>query len=69
MRRTFRADGMPSLGDTTVTSGKMLTQWLPHSGKKREGPLMYRYITDPRETTESDIRTEICVPVQPDPIE
>ena len=52
------------------TVEKMLTQWLPHSGfKRREGPLMHRYITDPRETREADIRTEICVPVQPDPIE
>lgn len=53
-----------------VTLGEMLEQWLPHSGfKRREGPVVYRYITDPRETAEADIRTEICVPVQPDPIE
>ncbi len=59
--------GYDTLCDTVE---KMLTQWLPHSGfRKREGPLMYRYITDPRETREADIRTEICVPVQPDPIE
>lgn len=50
--------------------GEMLDQWLPHSGfRRREGPVMYRYLTDPRETAEADIRTEICVPVQPDPIE
>ncbi len=53
-----------------LTLGEMLGKWLPHSGfKRREGPLVYRYITDPRETTEADTRTEICVPVQPDPIE
>ncbi len=53
-----------------VTLGEMLELWLPHSGfKRREGPLVYRYIADPRETIETDIRTEICVPVQPDPIE
>lgn len=56
-----------TLGETL---GGILTRWLPHSGFKRaEGPLIYRYITDPRETTEADARTEICVPVRPDPIE
>ena len=54
----------------TATLEEMFDQWLPHSGfKRREGPLMYRYITDPRETREADLRTEICLPVQPDPIE
>ena len=53
-----------------LTLGEMLDKWLPHSGfKRREGPVMYRYMTDPRETAEADTRTEICVPVQPDPIE
>ena len=53
-----------------VTLGEMLEQWLPHSGfKRREGPVVYRYVTDPRETAEADTRTEICLPVQPDPIE
>ena len=54
----------------TATLEEMFDQWLPYSGfKKREGPLMYRYIADPRETIETDLRTEICLPVQPDPIE
>lgn len=54
----------------SVTLEEMLEKWLPHSGfKRREGPVVYRYITDPRDTAEADIRTEICVPVQPDPIE
>lgn len=49
---------------------RILARWLPHSGFRRnEGPLLYRYLTDPRETTEADLRTEICVPVRPDPIE
>lgn len=59
--------GYDTLG---LTLEEMLEQWLPHSGfKRREGPLAYRYVTDPRETAEADIRTEICIPVQPDPIE
>ena len=59
--------GYDTLG---LTMGEMLEKWLPHSGfRRREGPVMYRYLTDPRDTAEVDIRTEICVPVQPDPIE
>ncbi len=59
--------GYDTLG---LTLGEMLEKWLPHSGfRRREGPVVYRYLTDPRETAEDDIRTEICVPVQPDPIE
>ena len=59
--------GYDTLG---LTLGEMLEKWLPHSGfRRREGPVVYRYLTDPRETAEAEIRTEICVPVQPDPIE
>ncbi len=58
--------GYDALGDTLRD---VLTRWLPHSGfKRREGPFMYQYVTDPRETAEENLRTEICVPVQPDPV-
>ncbi len=59
--------GYDAMGDTVEG---VLTGWLPHSGfRRKEGPLIYRYVTDPRETAEADLRTEICVPVRPDPIE
>lgn len=52
------------------TQEKIITEWLPHSGFRRaKGPILERYLTDPRETIEADLRTEICIPVQPDPIE
>ncbi len=52
------------------TIEKILEEWLPHSGFRRAGgPIIERYLTDPRETPEADLRTEVCIPVQPDPIE
>lgn len=52
------------------TAGKILKEWLPHGGFRRAGgPIIERYLNDPRETPEADLRTEVCVPVQPDPIE
>lgn len=52
------------------TLGRILENWLPHSGfRRREGPVVERYLNDPRETAEEDLRTEVCVPVSPDPIE
>lgn len=52
------------------TCAEITEKWLPHSGfRRREGPLLERYLTDPRESAEADLRTEVCVPVAPDPIE
>ena len=52
------------------TIKKILEEWLPYSGFRRAGgPIIERYLTDPRETPETGLRTEVCVPVHPDPIE
>ncbi len=59
--------GYDTLG---TTLRNVLAHWLPHGGfARREAALLYRYLTDPRETSEADARTEVCVPVRPDPIE
>jgi predicted transcriptional regulator YdeE len=45
-------------------------EWLPHSGFRRvAGPAVERYLNDPREVPEAGLRTEVCLPVAPDPIE
>ncbi len=55
------------LGETIE---KILNEGLPHSGFRRAGgPIIERYLTDPRETPEADLRTEVCIPVRPDPVE
>ena len=52
------------------TARKIIEEWLPHGGfRQTEGPILERYLTDPRETAEADLRTEVCIPIQPDPIE
>ncbi len=52
------------------TVERILAEWLPHGGFRRgEGPIIERYLNDPRETPEADLRTEVCIPVRPDPIE
>ena len=44
--------------------------WLPHGGFRRAGgPVVERYLNDPREVPEAELRTEVCLPVVPDPIE
>lgn len=59
--------GYDAMGDALED---VLARWLPHSGFRRaEGPVVYLYLTDPREAAEADLRTEIRVPVVPDPIE
>ncbi|MDA1001216.1 MAG: GyrI-like domain-containing protein [bacterium] len=59
--------GYDRLRETFV---EILEKWLPHSGfRRREGPLLERYLIDPRDAAEADLRTEACVPVAPDPIE
>jgi len=48
----------------------ILDEWLPHGGfRRREGPIAERLLTDPREAAEAELRTEILVPLRPDPIE
>ncbi len=52
------------------TLRRMEEEWLPHSGFRRgESPLLERYLTDPREVPEAGLLSEICLPVEPDPIE
>lgn len=52
------------------TVEKILSGWLPHSGFRRaDGPIVEVYLNDPRETKEEDLQTEVCIPIQPDPIE
>jgi AraC family transcriptional regulator len=47
----------------------ILEGWLPHAGfHRREGPIVERLLADPRTAAEADLRTEILVPVQPDPV-
>ncbi|MBT7856441.1 MAG: GyrI-like domain-containing protein, partial [Nitrospinaceae bacterium] len=59
--------GYDRIGDTITT---MVDEWLPHGGFRRaKGPVVERYLNDPRETPEEALRTEICLPVAPDPIE
>ncbi len=51
------------------TLRRLLEEWLPGGGfRRREGPIVERYLVDPREGTEADLRTEISIPVQPDPV-
>ena len=48
----------------------ILDEWMPSGGfRRREGPVVERLLTDPRKAGEADLRTEILVPVQADPIE
>ncbi len=62
-----QAGAYDQLGGTVK---RILEEWLPHGGfRRREGPIVERYLNDPRETPEADLRTEVCIPVQPDPIE
>ena len=59
--------GFEAIGDTIR---RMTDEWLPHGGFLRvEGPVVERYLNDPRGTPEGALRTEICLPVAPDPIE
>ncbi|MEE9274959.1 MAG: GyrI-like domain-containing protein [bacterium] len=59
--------GFDRLGETLR---RIREEWLPHGGfRRREGPILERYLNDPRETAEEDLRTEVCLPVAPDPIE
>ena len=59
--------GYDRLGETLR---RIREEWLPHGGfRRREGPILERYLNDPRETAEEDLRTEVCLPVAPDPIE
>lgn len=59
--------GYDGIGDTIR---RMIDEWLPHGGFRRvEGPVVERYLNDPRDTPEGALRTEICLPVVPDPIE
>lgn len=52
------------------TVDKILQEWLPYGGFRRgDGPILERYLNDPRETPEENLRTEVCLPIQPDPIE
>ncbi|MBI4250943.1 MAG: GyrI-like domain-containing protein [Candidatus Tectomicrobia bacterium] len=48
----------------------LLEEGLPHGGlRRREGPAVERLLTDPRTVGEADLRTEVLVPVQADPVE
>jgi len=48
----------------------MLKKWLPQSGFSRgDGPVIERYLNDPRGVPEEGLRTEVCLPVTPDPVE
>ena len=52
------------------TLERLVEDWLPHSGFRRgDGPVAERYLNDPREVPEAELRTEVCLPVVPDPIE
>ena len=47
----------------------LVERWLPHGGfRRREGPVLERYLIDPREALERELQTEVCLPVQPDPV-
>jgi hypothetical protein len=52
------------------TLRRLEEEWLPHGGFRRvAGPVIERYLNDPREVPEEELRTEVCLPVAPDPIE
>ena len=47
----------------------ILNEWLPQGGfRRREGPVVERLLTDPRKAGEAELRTELLVPVQPEPV-
>ncbi len=55
------------IGDTLR---RIEEEWLPYGGFRRvAGPVVERYLNDPREVPEAGLRTEVCLPVAPDPIE
>ncbi len=59
---------LPALSFDTLRA--LVEEWLPHSGfRRRSGPVLERYLNDPREATEEELRTEVCLPVSPDPVE
>jgi len=48
------------------TYGWLLDTWLPHSGYAvRSGPSVEVFINDPADTADSDLMTEIRVPIRP----
>lgn len=63
----LHAGGYDGIGETLR---RLREEWLPHGGfRLREGPVVERYLVDPREAAEAELRTEVCLPVLPDPIE
>lgn len=46
---------------------RMMKEWVPQSGRKvRDAPCLEIYLDDPERTPADDVRTKICVPLEPE---
>ncbi len=52
------------------TYAKLLGQWLPRSGRELRSCACFEvYLNDPNSTEPEDLITDICVPLQPGPVQ